>query len=197
MIVSEILKEIEEASAEAKKLNEELNINQEKLFDLMTKAFKLANASYPNIFKAVTWVQSAPIFNDGDPCVFSVKELEILSSQFDLRSSFYELSIDEKSREAENILNQLNSEKDIPGYCYSSIWEGSNLQEILYHLSEYQENKSALVTEVLSLQTAITNAWRSITSEYLQSRFGDEQVVRIEVKYAELEINNSYYDGDY
>ena len=47
---------------------------QEQLKSEMTKIFPAFWEQNPDI-KSIVWTQYAPYFNDGDPCIFSVREV--------------------------------------------------------------------------------------------------------------------------
>jgi hypothetical protein len=58
---------------ELKKLKEEMC---ERFKEELRTAFKTVFAEYPNVTRLV-WTQYTPYFNDGDPCVFSVNDLNV------------------------------------------------------------------------------------------------------------------------
>jgi len=58
---------------ELRQLKQEMS---EKFKLELKTAFKAVFAEYPNVTK-LTWTQYTPYFNDGDPCVFSVNDLNV------------------------------------------------------------------------------------------------------------------------
>lgn len=64
-------------NAELKRIKDEMSENFQ--IELKT-AFKEVFFQYPNIIK-ITWTQYTPFFNDGDPCIFRVTDLEIFDDE--------------------------------------------------------------------------------------------------------------------
>lgn len=80
MSIDKFIKEVEEYNVKVNEFKEKAKTFIENSFSEITKEFFKENPEVQCIF----WRQYTPYFNDGEPCEFGIRELEFVTSGFDI-----------------------------------------------------------------------------------------------------------------